>query len=181
MGPNNPIFTSDTKSVYDPVEASKTKKLVANKIAASGGNKGKGGRPIVGSNGTQVSRATIERLSQGKATRQERTQFYQDLAGYSTFDVKNAKDKVFEDIVEAFEDEIWKQENENLLSQIRRTDDNAFDDFDIYVAMGDYANKKANHTVQKLVGVRLTSQGKTVTIGGGNIQEEYQFIARTVV
>jgi len=179
MGPNNPIFTSDTKSVYDPVEASKTKKLVANKIKAAGGDKG--GRPVVGSNGTQISRFTIEQLAQGKATLQERTQFYQSLAGYSTFDVKSAKDKVFEDIVEAFEDEVWNQSNEGLLSQIRRTDDNVFDDFDIYVAMGDYANPKANHTVQKIVGVRLTSQGKAVNIGGGNIQEEYQFIARVCV
>jgi hypothetical protein len=181
MGPSNPIFTSDKKSVYDPVEAAKSKKLVSGKMGVNWQEKG--GKPIVGSNGTQVSRYTIEQLTQGNATKQQRSDFYQDLSRYATFDTKSSKDKIFEDIVEAFEDEVWAAgaTNEHLTSQIRRMDDNVFDDFDIYVVMGDYTNPKANHTVQKIVGVRLTSQGKGVSIGGGNIQEEYQFIARTVV
>jgi hypothetical protein len=129
-----------------------------------------------------VSRASIERIVQGDVTKQDRYDFYQDLAGYATFDVNSPKDKIFEDIVEAFEDEVWKTgDNEDLLKQIRRTDDNIFDDFDIYVAMGNYSVPGANHTVQKLVGVRLTSQGKGIEIGGAPIQESYEFIARTVV
>ncbi len=143
---------------------------------------GQGGRPITGSNGTQVSRAGIERLTSGTATKAERYKFYQSLGGYSSYSVKDGQDKVFEDIVEAFEDELWKTtDNDSLLQQLRRTDDNAFDGFDIYLTFGNYANPKANHTAQKIIGVRLTSEAKTVVIDGSPVQEVYEFIARTTL
>lgn len=136
----------------------------------------------VGSNGTAISRATIERIAQGDITRQERFDFYHDLAGYATFGVNSPKDKAFEDIVEAFEDQIWnpKGTDTDLNNQLRRTDDNRFDGFDMYVVFGNYASPQANHTVQKIIDVRLTSQAKMVKIDGSPIQEEYSFIARTV-
>jgi hypothetical protein len=178
MGPGAPEFA--VKGLTDPVDRKKAKKLVSGKRTSGAG--GRGGRPVVGSNGSIIERRSIERVAQGDATRKERYEFYQNLSGYSTFDVNSPKDKVFEDIVEAFEDEIWRYaDNTELLNQVRRCDDNVFDGFDIYMVFGDYGNKKANHTTQKIVGVRLISQGKSVSIGGGNVQEEYQFIARTTV
>lgn len=149
--------------------------LLANRLG------GGSGRPVVGSNGTRISRASIERLVRGEATTQERNDFYNQLAGYATFDVDSPRDKTFEDIAEIFEDQIWTQpDNNNLNNQIRRTDDNRFDGFDMYVVFGNYANPKANHTVQKIIGVNLLTQGKSVMINGMPIQEEYSFFARTV-
>ncbi len=179
MGPGAPEFA--VRGLTDPVDKGKAKKLVSGKRKPGRGMRG--ARPVVGRNGNQIERQSIERISQGDATKKEQMEFYHNLSGYSTFDVNSPKDKVFEDIVEAFEDEIWttSTDNDSLLNQVRRTDDNIFDGFDIYVVFGDYANKKANHSAVKIVGVRLQSQGKSVSIGGGNIQEEYSFIARTVV
>lgn len=143
---------------------------------------GIGGRPVIGSNGTRVSRASIERLLQGKASRKERYDFYHDLAGYATFSPGTGRDKVFEDIVEIFEDQIWKTtDNKKLLEQIRRVDDNIFDGFDIYVLFGNYANPRANHTVVKLVGVRITGESMQVVADGEPVQVVYSFLARTTV
>jgi len=112
-------------------------------------------RPIWGSNATRVSRQSLERIMQGRATKGEEYQFYQDLAGYATFDVASPRDKIFEDVVEYYEDQIWAKgvTNDRLKTQIRRTDDNRFDGFDIYVVFGNYANPRANHTVQKIIDV----------------------------
>ena len=138
-------------------------------------------RPAKGSNVNKIKRQTIESVSQGKATRGELYNFYQGMAGYATTQVNNPRDKAFEDIVEAFEDQIWAAETDNndLNTQLRRTDANEFDGFDMYVVFGNYATAGANHTVQKIIDVRLTSQGKTIKIDGEPIQEVYQFIARS--
>lgn len=140
-------------------------------------------RPLVGSNGTQISRASIERLMQGEATTGERNEFYDHLAGYATTQSKRSRDRVFEDLMEVFEDQIWEPDatNDSLNTQVRRTDDNSFDGFDMYVVFGNFANKEANHTVQKIIDVRLTSQGKMVSIDGQPVQEAYEFIAQTTV
>lgn len=141
-----------------------------------------GNKPLVGSNGTQISRATIERLAQGDATTGERYEFYHDLAGYATFGPNSSRDKVFEDVVEVFEDEIWSTKtNTDLNNQLRRVDDSRFDGFDVYIVFGDYSSPKANHTVHKLTDVRLTSSGKMVRMDAMPIQEEYTFIARSSV
>ena len=139
-----------------------------------------GDKPLVGSNGTRISRATIERLTAGEATTGERYEFYNSMAGYASYGVDSPKDRVFEDIVEAFEDQVWSTKtNTDLNQQLRRTDDNKFDGFDIYVVFGNYDNPKANHTVQKIIDVRLQSQSKAIRIDGMPIQETYSFIART--
>src|SRR5574343_473597 len=169
-------------STTDPLTSEKANKRLGSRIQNLFDNKlgeqtfGRGARPIMGSNGTLVSRASIERLCQGEASRQERYDFYPSLAGYASYNVKKgeAKDTVFEDIVEAFEDELWNTtDNDTLLQQIRRTDDNMFDDFDMYVTFGNYGVAGSNHTAVKIVGVRLLSQGKMIQIGGGVIQESY--------
>ena len=137
----------------------------------------------VGSNGTRINRTSIERAIRGELTTGERNKFYHDLSGYATFRSNNNQDKVFEDIAQAFEDEIWNPESTNdaLLQQTRRTDDNIFDDFDIYVLFGDHSNPRANSTSCKIVGVRLTSSGKSINIGQGPTQEYYEFYARAVI
>ena len=136
----------------------------------------------VGSNGTRVSRASIERLTQGEATRSERYKFYHDLAAYATFSNKSPRDRVFEDVVEAFEDEVWRPDSSNngLNSQIRRIDANKFDGFDMYIVFGNYSNPAANHSTRKLIGVRLLSEGKQIVVGGAPIQETYEWIAKSV-
>jgi len=164
----------------DPVSKSKAKQLTAEKIGANSNNLG--GRPIIGSNGTKVSRASIERMVQGRASRKEKYEFYRSLAGYATFSPGTGKDKIFEDIVEAYEDQLFKySDNRKLLEQTRRIDDNVFDDFDIYILFGNYSNPKANHTAIKLVGVRLEEESQTIESNGEPIQEVYSFIARTTV
>jgi hypothetical protein len=137
----------------------------------------------VASNGTRISRASIERLVQNETTREENFKFYHDLASYATFDIKSPKDRVFEDIVEAFEDEIWQpgQDNHTLNSQIRRADHNKFDGFDMYLVFGDYSTPGANHTVEKIIGVRLQGKSKQVLVGGAPIQEQYNYIAQSIV
>ena len=50
----------------------------------------------------------------------------------------------------------------------------------MYVVFGNFLNNKANHTVQKIIGVRLLSQGKQVQVGGQPVQEQYTFIAKSV-
>ena len=177
----------DTQSLLDTDKSDPKKRQLAkldhaltkNKI---GDRRGFGGRPIIGRNGTRVSRATIEQVVNGDISKTDRNKFYQSLAGYSTFDVRNPKDKAFEDIVEAFEDEIWTTEdNKELLKQMRNPTNLHFDGFDAFITFGNYANKKANHTVTKIVGIRLTSVGKTITIDGRPITEEYSWIARQIV
>jgi len=140
-------------------------------------------RPVWGSNGTRINRESIERVVNGGGTRGDRYKFYNDLAGYATFGVKNPRDRVFENIVEEFEDQIWAKSNTNqkLTKQIRNPVDPAFDGFDIFVVFGNYEEPKANHTVQKILDVRLTGQMKTIRVGGEAVQEVYDFIARTVV
>lgn len=182
MGPGAPGFPIDQNDKQAAKRNRQVNKLLRN-VRKPGERTGRGGRPIVGSNGTSVSYASIERLAQGEATKKERDEMYHSLAGYATFDVNSPKDKVFEDIVEAFEDEIWKTtDNEELLKQIRRVDDNMFDGFDIYLTFGNYASKGSNHSVVKIVSARLISSGKSVSVGQGMpIQESYDFIARTIV
>lgn len=140
-------------------------------------------RPVKGPNATKAKVQTIESVTQGTATRGEAYEFYQGLAGYATTQVRSARDKAFEDIVEAFEDQIWlpKVNNNALNSQLRRTDSNEFDGFDMFVVFGNYATPGANHTVQKITDVRLQSQGKMIKIDGEPVQETYNFIARSVV
>ena len=133
----------------------------------------------VGSNGTIIDRRSIEDIAQGRATTGQMYEFYEGFTGYST---TRARKRVLEDIVEAFEDQIWNPTvtNTQLNSQSRRTDDNKFDNFDMYVLFGNYGDPNAEHTVQKIIGVRLISQGKSIQMDGVPIQESYSFIAQSV-
>jgi len=159
-------------------DASKRIREADAELLRSGGSTKK---PVEGKNGTKVDRRSIERVVQGSVTIQEKYDFYNYLAGYSTFDVDSPKDKAFEDIAEAFEDQVWNEDSNTFLNnELRRPDDNRFDNFDMYVMFGNFANPQANHTVQKIIGVHLTSHAKLIKIDGEPIQEEYQFIAQSV-
>lgn len=122
----------------------------------------------------KVIRQGIERLISGKATPGERTEFFQSLTGFAS---TRGLDTEFEALAEVLEDSVWSIP-ENADDLVRRTDDNYFDNFDLYFTYGDYNNLKANHTVERITGVHLTSRGKAVSVSGEPIQEEYQFIAR---
>lgn len=123
----------------------------------------------------KVVRQGIERLLNGSASTSERYEFYQSLSGFaSTFGL----DLEFEDLAEVLEDSVWGVDPKGFDDVVRRTDDNFFDGFDMYFTYGDYNNPEANHTVERITGVHLTSRGKAVTVSGEPIQEEYQFLAR---
>jgi len=140
-------------------------------------------RPVWGSNVNETQRLDIRRMIQGGLKQSQKSEFYNSLTGYSTFNVNNPQDRKYEDVVEAFEDEIWNDRvtNTDLQKQIRRVDDNVFDNFDMYLIYGNYANPKANHTVRKFIDVRLISTGQSIAIDGQCVKEEYTFIARNVV
>lgn len=134
-----------------------------------------------GKNDDFISRASIERLVSGAATKDERFQFYQSLAGYATVDNPNAQDTAFENIVEAFEDQVFQDNIKDIDQMTRRVDDNFFDNFDMFVLYGDYTKPGANHTVRRIRNAYLLSTGQQVGDNEGNILESYQFLARNIL
>ena len=151
------------------------------------GNAGKTS-PIVwsGNNHTGITRENIERVTQGKATRGEEFQFYHDLAGYATSSPKmkgKAKDTTFAGLMDAFEDQVWRNgvSNEDLLKQIRKPTNTVFNGFDMFLVFGNYSSQEPNHTVLKFINVSLLSQGKTIRMSEGPIQEQYSFLAQVTL
>lgn len=132
-----------------------------------------------------IQRQGIERIVQEGTTTGEAYKFYQDLAGYASYDPKmkgKAKDTLFEDIVEAFEDQVWSgHDPQTLKAMIRNPDDNVFDGFTMYVVHGNYSSRAPNHTVQRIENVSLISQGKLIKIDGEPTQEMYEFLAQTTI
>lgn len=128
-----------------------------------------------------ISRAGIERLVSGEATKDERFDFYQKLAGYVSISNPAPKDTVFENIVEVFEDQVWQEDVSDLDLLDRRVDSNFFDDFDMYLVYGDYTKPGANHTVRRIRGVHLLGQAQTVQVSGEPISEVYSFFARNII
>lgn len=128
-----------------------------------------------------ISRAGIERLVSGDASKDERFTFYQNLAGYATISNPTAKDKVFEDIVEVFEDQVWQEDVSDLDNFTRRADDNFFDDFDMFCVFGDYTKPGANHTVKRLRNVHILGQAQSIDPDSGVLQEIYTFFARNII
>lgn len=128
-----------------------------------------------------ISRAGIERLVTGEASKDERFTFYQNLAGYATISNPTAKDKVFEDIVEVFEDQVWQEDVSDIDDFTRRADDNFFDDFDMFVVFGDYTKPGANHTVKRIRNVHILGQAQSVDPDSGTLMETYSFFARNII
>ena len=130
----------------------------------------------------QTTYQTIERLLSGQASYDEKYSDYLNLAGSVNYDVTTPQSTAFNDLCSAFESQVWGSPNQDQGDNSeRRADNNRLDDFDIYVVFGNYQTAEANHTVQKISGVRILSQSKIVQIDGRPVQEQYDFIARTVV
>ncbi len=128
-----------------------------------------------------ISRANIEQLISGTATKEEKYQFYNDLAGMATANNPNAKDKTFEDICDAFEDAVWGTDPIDVDRMTRRADDNFFDDFDMYLVFGDMTNKSTNHTVKRIRNVHILGSAQSIENTGEPIQEQYSFFARNII
>ena len=138
-----------------------------------------------GTTGHSVSKLTIddltrEQILQGKATTDTKYNYFLNLAGNTTFDTNTSTDKEFENVMETFENAVWGSSQATYASEAGNPDNQLYNDFDMYVVFGNYQNDMANHTVQKIVGVRLLSQGKVIQIDGRPVQEQYDFIARTL-
>lgn len=87
-----------------------------------------------------------------------------------------------ESLFEAFENKIWKTDQQDLDSMTRRADDNLLNPFDIYVAYGDFdGDDRRNHTIKKLSEVSIIGEAQQIQIGGLPLQEQYTFIARNLV
>jgi hypothetical protein len=87
-----------------------------------------------------------------------------------------------ENSFERFENLLWSSDQSVLDESARRADDPSLNDFDIYVAFGDFAgNDRHNHTIQKLSSVHILGTSKVIQVDGMPIQEQYDFIARNQV
>ena len=157
------------------------------------------------SSSEDVNRKNIEQFVDGEVGTSDRNQLLSNLAarasltGFSStqryvgtsgqsFDFEGPPDQrrfglgAAENVFEQFEDMIWKSNQAELDEKDRRADDPRLNDFDIYVAFGDFAgDNRHNHTIQKLAGVHIIGSGKQIVADGQPIQEEYQFIARNLV
>ena len=136
-------------------------------------------------NHTNIQRQSLERIISEGASTSESYKFYSDLAGYASYNPKvkgRAKDLGFEDIMESFEDQVWRTDisNDNLKAMIRNPDDNIFDSFDMYVTFGNYSSRAPNHSVLKISNISLLSRGMLVKIDGEPLQESYEFLAQTL-
>lgn len=178
----------DVLEKHAPTNISKGTTLGVARANTKGGKTLLGGRnnPFarIKKNGTEhdfISRAGIERLVSGEATRDERFTFYQSLAGYATTSDPFARDKAFENIVEVFEDQVWQDNLSDIDDMARRVDDNFFDNFDMFMVYGDYTKPGANHTVRRIRNVHLTSTSQQVTVSGEPITETYTFLARNIL
>lgn len=127
--------------------------------------------------------AAIEKMLTGSLTRDKTYSEYLSIAGYATVDADSPRDQAFENLMERFENQVWGtgEARNDFDNTTRNPTGRAYNDFDIYVVFGNYQNEGSNHTAQKIQGVRLVTQGKQIIVGGAPIQEEYSFIARTVI
>jgi len=83
---------------------------------------------------------------------------------------------------EAFENALWRKSPAQLDQEDRRADDNRLNPFDLYVTFGDFAGDDyANHTIERIRNVYILGKSKQIQIDGLPIQEQYTFIARTLI
>lgn len=83
---------------------------------------------------------------------------------------------------EAFEDALWRKSAQELDLESRRADDPRLNPFEIYVNFGDFAgDDSANHTIERIRNVYILGKSKQIQIDGLPIQEQYTFLARTLI
>jgi hypothetical protein len=121
----------------------------------------------------------------GQPIRQEQlVDYYRSLTGFNNEAAARGESvpgalNMAEDTFEAFEDKIWGSARLSQDSEGRRGDSNRFDDFTIYVTMGDYnRNDRVNHTAKRIDNVHLIGQAQTIMINGEPVAEQYSFFAR---
>lgn len=126
----------------------------------------------------------IGRVTRGEASQGERFALYRAIAGVVSPE-SGDQSSTFEILMSEFENRVWqgtaKGAKLDTDSAARRTDDNSFDDFDIFVTYGDWTNPAASKTVRRIRGVRLTSMGQTINATGEPLQDQYTFIARSII
>ena len=166
-------------------------------LAQYGSEKERSGTTLGGANIPFLSKAqakdtinqeTIEvigRVTRGEASQGERFALYRAISGLVAPENGSEQSTAFEILMSEFESKVWlsapKGAKLDLDYAARRTDDNSFDDFDIFVTYGDWTNPAASKTVRRIRGVRLTSMGQEVHTTGEPIQENYQFLARNIL
>lgn len=135
---------------------------------------------------------TVEQVVSGQANGntvrpEQLVDYYRSLTGFNNEaaarngSVPGALN-VAEDIFETFEDKIWGSERLDADKEGRRGDSNSFDDFTIYITMGDYnRNDRVNHTAKRIENVHLIGQAQTIVINGEPVGEQYSFLARNFV
>jgi hypothetical protein len=132
-----------------------------------------------------ISRAGIEQIVSGRATRAERFKFYENISGQISREGVGSRN-IFESLASTFEEAVWQEQaitgqDISLDIQARRADSNIFDDIDIFITYGDWTNPSADKTVRRLRGVRFTGFTQAFDYSGNPIQESYSFMARNIV
>lgn len=132
-----------------------------------------------------VNQVTSGKINDRNIRPEELIDYYRSLTGFNNNNpprngsVTGALNPA-EDTFEAFEDKIWG--SDTLTEEPRRGDSNKFDNFTIYITMGDYnRNDRVNHTAKRIDNVHLIGQAQTITINGEPIGEQYSFLARNFV
>lgn len=144
---------------------------------------------INGETTTAERTAALLTLSQGPPTSKTMdtldeivAQSNASLGGFSSISRSFGIPGTSENMLEAFEDAIWKKNSDSFQDMNRRADDADLNPFDIYIAYGDFAgDNRVNHTIRKLVGVHVVSSGQQIVIDGLPIQETYSFLARNII
>lgn len=154
----------------------------------SGGAKKDGSHGLLRRQNIEQVKRTVNKVVDGTNVRPEDLiDYYRSLTGFNnTAPSRNGSApgalNTAEDSFEAFEDKIWGSSALSADSEGRRGDSNRFDDFTIYITLGDYnRNDRVNHTARRIDNVHLVGQSQTIMINGEPVAEQYSFIARNFV
>lgn len=158
----------------------------------TGGAKLPGQRGLLRRQNIEQIDKTVEQVISGQSNGQnirpeQLVDYYRSLTGFNN-DAAARNGSVAgalnaaEDTFETFEDKIWGSDRLDNDAEARRGDSNRFDDFTIYITMGDYnRNDRVNHTAKRIDNVHLIGQAQTVIINGEPVAEQYSFLARNFV
>lgn len=131
--------------------------------------------PKPGENTDPINRDTIEKIVHNAIPRDKKYDIVSDLAALP--------DKEFEDVAEAFEDQVWGKSGRNLdpMFNVDHQRSDYMDAFDIFITFGNIDDHASNHTVRRIRDIELIGQSQLVEISGEPIQEAYTFIAKDVI
>lgn len=132
--------------------------------------------PSIGENTAPISRLNIERIVRRDM----------DPAKYELLsDLSRLDDKDFENLAEAFEDQVWGPEASSArfdpISHPNHQRPDHMSNFDIFLTFGNIDDYSSNHTARRIREVELIGSSQLIEISGEPIQEAYSFIARDVI